>query len=414
MTSTAHASLPFVAASGPHQKKLQLSTAPREPTFPGVYVPGKPELTVDETIAAARDLGRQPAQGPSDRDESALRGLLDAHAGALHFRNLPLRTGDDFSRFLFALAEGAGWQPHVDKGLMVVRHPHAPNVATANDGPPDAPIGLHNEYALSSHYPAYICFFCASPPEEGGETPIASSLELYDRLRDRAPAYIDAIEHQGIAFGIHHPVERLANTLAGNSLYSASAFGPSDGSDPAGLTEEQRREVAESNVRALGVEGGWQPDLPDSAPNWQRRGFEAQWQPDGSLLALQRVPGVRQHPRFERPTYFTNLLNNYMYAEDHGSLEPPHHSNKTRLASGAPWLRVPPKIVGDTPAKDELIPRPWIDEVKTTTAELKVDVPWQLGDVLVLDNLAAQHGRNTWRGDRRLLASLWDRGVKAA
>lgn len=296
---------------------------------------------------------------------------------------------------------------------MVLRHPFAPNVATANDGPPDAPIGTHNEFALSSHFPAYISFFCLSPPDAGGETPIVSSLELFDRLRERVPDYVSAIEHQGIAFGIHHPVEKLANTLAGNSLYASTAFGPGEGVDISKLSDEEKRKIADDNVQALGIEGGWEPGLTEG-PYWQRRGFEGQWQPDGSLLVLQRVPGVRKHPNFNRPTYFTNLLNNYQYAEDHDSLEPPHHSKKTRLADGSPFLRVPPKIVGlaEDGSEDVVIPKPWVDAVKKTTDEVKVNVPWQLGDVLVLDNLAVQHGRNTWQGDRRLLASLWDRGSR--
>lgn len=45
------------------------------------------------------------------------------------------------------------------------------------------------------------------------------------------------------------------------------------------------------------------------------------------------------------------------------------------------------------------------------TDEIRVLHTWQQGDVLVYDNVIAQHGRQPWegeQGDRVILASLWD------
>ena len=38
--------------------------------------------------------------------------------------------------------------------------------------------------------------------------------------------------------------------------------------------------------------------------------------------------------------------------------------------------------------------------------ELSFDVPWQKGDVTLVDNYVAMHGRRTFSGTRRVLASL--------
>ena len=38
--------------------------------------------------------------------------------------------------------------------------------------------------------------------------------------------------------------------------------------------------------------------------------------------------------------------------------------------------------------------------------ELTFDVAWQQGDVAILDNFVAMHGRRTFRGQRQILASL--------
>ena len=38
--------------------------------------------------------------------------------------------------------------------------------------------------------------------------------------------------------------------------------------------------------------------------------------------------------------------------------------------------------------------------------ELTFDIDWQTGDVALLDNFLVMHGRRTFSGERRVLASL--------
>ncbi|MBT6059379.1 MAG: SyrP protein, partial [Gammaproteobacteria bacterium] len=38
--------------------------------------------------------------------------------------------------------------------------------------------------------------------------------------------------------------------------------------------------------------------------------------------------------------------------------------------------------------------------------ELSFDIPWQTGDVALVDNFLAMHGRRPFSGERRVLASL--------
>lgn len=326
----------------------------------------------------------------------------------MKFTDTPLRTAEDFSKFVHTLAKGAGWKPHIDKGLMVLRRQHADNVATANEGPPHHPIGSHNEYGLSSHYPSYIAFFCLSEPEEGGETPIASSLELYQQLQHSAPEYIKAITEKGVSFSIHHPRDKIDGSLQGNGLFAPNAFGPADGRDIANLSEEEKRSLVEENVNSLAIEGGWKPSYSadKTQPIWKRKGYGADWLPDGSLIVRQRVPGVRLHPIFRIPTYFNNIHNRLLYSNLHGASSPPFESKLEKTPTGTPIYQVPPHIVEED--EDVPLPSSWIDLLNKTTAKVQADVKWRKGDVLLLDNLAVQHARRTWKGDRRLLASLWD------
>ena len=47
-----------------------------------------------------------------------------------------------------------------------------------------------------------------------------------------------------------------------------------------------------------------------------------------------------------------------------------------------------------------------LDQVRRAYAEEAVDVDWQTGDVLVLNNMLVAHGRRPYSGPRRLLAAM--------
>ncbi|KAN0060493.1 hypothetical protein ACQY0O_007824 [Thecaphora frezii] len=420
---TSGASLSFRTGQAAFQRRLYIPLDSRpsiDAPFPGILEPTTDlppsSDSVEAFLSAASSLARQPSRDSAPaaasgyKDASLLRHHLDVHGGAIVFRRTPLRSADDFSRFLHVLAEGAGWEAHVDKGLMVLRRPYAANVATANEGPPTQPIGSHNEYGLSTHFPQYISFFCLSKPDQGGQTPIASSLKLYHELQREVPEYTEALQKKGVAFSIHHPRDKIEGSLQGNALFSASAFGPKEGEGAVqNLSEEERRRIVDANVAALAAEGGWTPtlhrDQPD-APNWQKRGFGTTWLPDDSVLVTQRVPGIRKHPQFDANTYFNNINNRFAYSRQEGAQDPPHVSKTQTTKLGTPFYQVPPYLVEEE--EDVQMEKEWIEVGDRLTKEAQVDVEWEVGDVLLLDNLAVQHARRTWKGDRRLLASLWD------
>lgn len=370
---------PFRTGSAPFQREVRFQGKDGEHVgpFPGVLEGGGE--SVGDYLAAVDALATRG---------DTLDKLLADGGGAIQFKGTPLRTAEDFSAFLHALARGRGWKPHVDKGLMVVRQPYAANVATANEGPPDQEIGSHNEYGLSAHYPSYIAFFCMSEPEEGGATPIASSIELRERLEEAVPEYVEAIQREGLSFAIHHPRESMAGHLQGNGLFSANAFGPPDG-NVAGASEAEKRAIVERNVEALAREDGWVPGLPAEEPVWRRRGYSALWQDDGSLVVKQRVPGVRVHPGYGVPTYFNNVHNRLHYADMY---------ERDRAAGKATLVQVPPEIVGEEGERP--LEGRWVEAVRQATREAQVDVTWRVGDVLLLGNLAVQHGRRPWSNRR--------------
>lgn len=120
----------WVAQEKEYQKELQITRGPNEPAirFPLVVQPHEPAKSKAEVL---KEAGRIAAQ-PSDKNEqSQLRKLLDANGGVVHFKGLPLKTPEDFSDFLVALA-GQGqhaWIPHTDVGMEVLRRPRAKHVS---------------------------------------------------------------------------------------------------------------------------------------------------------------------------------------------------------------------------------------------------------------------------------------------
>lgn len=125
---------------------------PKETDFPISLAPPGPDADIAEVVAGVEELSLS----------GNLRELLDTH-GAIYFQGLGLKNAEEFSRFAHAF----GWAPHEDIGNPVRRVVHAKNVASANEGPNTQPVYPHNEFGLSPHYPAYVLFYCVSPPDTG-------------------------------------------------------------------------------------------------------------------------------------------------------------------------------------------------------------------------------------------------------
>ena len=101
--------------------------------------------------------------GATSRDE--IVGLLQKHGGALLLRGFGLSSAQDFSDIVHAL--GLGPHPHQEVGRPPRRTVLAKGVSTANEGPSDSPIWVHNEYGWSTIYPSYVLFFALRAPDIG-------------------------------------------------------------------------------------------------------------------------------------------------------------------------------------------------------------------------------------------------------
>ena len=270
--------------------------------------------------------------------------------GAILFRGFPLSSPEDFDAFV------AGFQlpnfPYNESLSNAVRVNWTERVFSANEAPPDVTIYFHHEMAQTPIFPAKLFFFCQRAADEGGETPICRSDVLFDRLAERCPAFAQDCEEKGLQYTNVMPADNDLKSGMGRSWQSTLGAGS--------------REEAEQRLERLGY-------------SWE-------WLDDGCLRATSPVlPAVREVAP-GRKAFFNQLIAAFQGWKD--SRNDP--AKAIRFGDGTPLDR---------------------NAVNIATAlanELTFDVPWQPGDAVLVDNLLAMHGRRTFRGTRKVLASLAD------
>lgn len=363
LDSVASPSLSFTAFDLPSTNQRILG--PPHPTGTVIPLALRPsthddaEVDLDTVVDSIKSL---QAQGAILTKKLALHGTL-------LFRGLPIHNAEDFSKFAHAF----GFTPHEIIGIVVDRPLLAPNVAPANEAPKEVLIYNHNESPQVPHAPEYIFFYSHKAPEIGGETPISSSLELFYRAKEEIPEFITALTEKGILSKVLYKVDKQYE--GGSTLKQAFGKEVQEGDD-----EATRRAKVEAQIARYGR---------GKHTTWE-------WTDDGNLILTHRLPAVRTQPETRLPTLFTGLAAYYKNAQV---------NNTTSDAR----KKVTEQLFGDgTP-----IPEKYLAHLAKITDEIRVLHKWQRGDVLVYDNIIAQHGRQPWGGeqsDRVVLASLFDGG----
>jgi alpha-ketoglutarate-dependent taurine dioxygenase len=279
------------------------------------------------------------------------RAPLDAQAsdhGAVLFRGFPVESPEAFDAFIRAFDyPNFRYEGSLSNAVRVVR---TERVFSANEAPPDVTIYLHHEMAQTPIYPSRLFFYCEHAADAGGATPICRSDVLLARLRERCPRFVEACEQKGL---------RYTNVMP-----------------PA-------------NDAASGMGRSWQSTLrADTAAQAEQRlselGYTWQWLPDGCLRATTPVlPAVRTTAD-GRKVFFNQLIAAFKGWKDVRN-DP---SKAITLGDGAPL---------DAEA---------VHTAANFADELTFDVPWQPGDVVLVDNYLTMHGRRSFTGKRKVWASL--------
>ncbi|REK15791.1 MAG: SyrP protein [Planctomycetota bacterium] len=269
-------------------------------------------------------------------------------SGAILFRDFPLTGAEDFDRFIAAF--GLANFPYNESLSNAVRINRTERVFTANEAPPDINIFLHHEMAQTPVYPSRLFFFCEHAADEGGATPLCRSDVLWERLAAECPQFARDCEQKGLRYSNVMPSHDDPDSGMGRSWQST--------------LRAQQTEDAERRLGELG--------------------YDWQWLDDGCLRATTPVlPAVRKLSG-GRTSFFNQLI-----AAAQGWKDSRNDPSKAiTFGDGSP------------------LDRDAVAVAARLADELSFDVPWQTGDAALVDNFVTMHGRRTFRGTRRVLASL--------
>ncbi|KAJ9568437.1 hypothetical protein OSB04_004403 [Centaurea solstitialis] len=222
-------------------------------------------------------------------------------------------------------------------------------VYTANEAPPDQEIPFHHEMSHATVYPSKLFFFCEVEPGSGGETCIALSHVIYEKMKQKHPKFVQEMEEKGL-------------------IYTRVIGDESDPSSPIGrswkltfMTDDKT--VAEERATKMGM--------------------KLEWIEGGARVIVGPKSGSRYHEARKRKVWF-NRVEGGMKDKLNQDL-----SKAVMLSDGKP---VPADVSSDS---------------SKICNEECVALQWRKGDVLLLDNLAVMHSRRLLTAlPRRVLASF--------
>lgn len=229
-------------------------------------------------------------------------------------------------------------------------------VYTSTEYPPEFFISMHNELSYSAQWPARLFFCCAIPPREGGETPLIDSRRLLRELPDEVS---DPFRERGVTY--------IRN------LHAGQGFGPS------------WMDTFETEERA---------DVEEHA---ERNGMSIEWMDDGSVRLSNTRPATMKHPVTGEEVWFNQA------DQFHPSTHPAEvYDSMMALYKGREESMPQFVTFGD----GSEIPEEMLDTIRSVTEEHLVLEPWQKGDLVLVDNMLAAHGRMPFKGPRKILVSM--------
>jgi len=225
-------------------------------------------------------------------------------------------------------------------------------IYTSTEYPPGMAIPLHNENSYSRQWPMKLYFFSATAAARGGETPLADSRRVYQRI---PPEIRDRFAENGVRY--------VRNYRPGLDLPWQKVF---------------------------------QTDDPAQAEAFCRRnGIEFEWRDDGTLRTSQVCQAVARHPRTGEMVWFNQA---HLF---HVSALPAEIRASLLSQFGEAHLPRNAYYGDGTPFEDRVL-----DEIRRVYQQEQVLTPWEEGDVLIIDNMLAAHGRMPYEGARRVLVGM--------
>jgi len=289
---------------------------------------------------------------------SDFRAELTRHGGML-IRGWPVSTAARFEALADCfLAEQASYIGGVSRRSRIHN-----NVYNTTEAPSDVVIEQHLEATHTPRPPELILFNCQIAPEARGETPLASFIELFERLPARVT---EPLAEERVVY-TRELIDRESR------LYRVL---------PAGV----KQSLALSWQEVSGCD-----DLQGARATLETEGYEVSFRGRRGLRTRCSQPVIGVHPHSGRKGW---------YLSDQITRILPWYTRWPRRA-----LR---SVLGMEfgLASGRTLPTAVTELVHATLQEVRFSFSWQPGDVLVLDNQQMSHGRNPFSGERLILTAF--------
>lgn len=281
--------------------------------------------------------------------------------GGLLFRNFPVENAKDFAAVIKKMQTG-DFVKYIggDSPRRIIHE----GVYTSTETPPSMHLPLHNELSYVKHFPSHIYFFCEVPPLANGETVVSDARKIYKALDKEVMA---SFLEKGVRYVSCYPSKNdIMHKLIKSHKSWVNVFETED-------KMEVERKCRENDISFVWNKNDW-------------------------LQISQVRPAALDHPDTHERVWFNQA----------------HHFDLNRKFLGW-WRYLGTKLVycrkhtllhdvfyGD----NSRIPRDHLYHIMDVLEQESIYFPWQKGDVLVLDNILAMHGRAAFRGKRRILTAM--------
>jgi alpha-ketoglutarate-dependent taurine dioxygenase len=304
------------------------------------------ELQSGKPAMLRAEAGGDPS-GWAAEHRAALRAVV-AEYGAVLVRGLGLRDAAEVIAVFRLLAINL----MVEREAFARRQVYADGVYSSATWPANQPMCMHHELSYRLEVPSLLLFGCLSAPSRGGATAVSDS-----------PTVLDALPKDLAArFGRDGwMLTRSYNGEIGATL--AEAFGTED------------RGAIEGYCGANAIGFGWQPD--------------------GGLRTWQRRRAVVDHPVTGRRCFFNQVafLNEW-------TIDPEVREYLVEMY-GAEGLPFNTGFGSGEPVTEEIV-----ELINAVYEAHTVREPWQVGDLMLVDNIRTAHSREAYVGPREIVVGM--------
>ncbi|MEW6737886.1 MAG: TauD/TfdA family dioxygenase [Acidobacteriota bacterium] len=268
--------------------------------------------------------------------------------GAILFRGFKRLTVSEFENFV--ITAGGELMEYCERSSP--RQSVSGRIYTSTEYSSSQSIFPHNENSYANVWPMKIFFYCETPSESGGETPIVDVRRVYTRL----PVSVrDKFSRLGVLY-----IRNFGNRLG------------------------------------LPWQIVFQTEKPAEVETYcQNAGYQYAWNNDKCLKIRHRGEAIIKHPRtgenlwFNHAAFFhvTTLaaeIRNVLIAQ----LAEEELPNNTYYGDGS------------------LIEPSVLTIIRATYLAEAVSFEWRTGDILMLDNMLTAHGRTPYSGIRKILVGM--------